>query len=286
MPGESEADYIARQRRLQAEAKERMRQKFGNSSGLSSKGNMMGIGSDPNYNPNSSNTDFDIADVTQTAFSFITSSAKALGDRVAEVSKQLTDENGMAFSTGGSSNNKNQDSGWGNLGASVWSTLTDATNNVVDIVRPPTEDDYKFPRPDNYSGATPTSQTGVSNHGMSSVSSMELSEPSNAGGKNSSWDRLDDMLSGNDKMKSTSANVSSSYSDKNKSISSKVNSSGTLSKDNNTTNETLTSSASNRAQSSSSLYSSDSNNSDNSAKIGKKAAKKLAVDSNDNWDDW
>jgi ADP-ribosylation factor GTPase-activating protein 1 len=51
LPGESEADYVARQRRLQEEARERLRQKFGASSGLSSKGSMQGIGSDASYRP-------------------------------------------------------------------------------------------------------------------------------------------------------------------------------------------------------------------------------------------
>eukprot|EP01036_Dinobryon_divergens_P031117 gene31117-40465_t len=49
LPGESEAAYVARQRQLQNEARERMRQKFGSSKGLSSSGKMQGIGSDPNY---------------------------------------------------------------------------------------------------------------------------------------------------------------------------------------------------------------------------------------------
>ena len=51
LPGETEADYVARQRRLQADAKERMRAKFGNSTGLSSGGVMQGIGSDASYRP-------------------------------------------------------------------------------------------------------------------------------------------------------------------------------------------------------------------------------------------
>lgn len=40
LPGETEADYVARQRKLQEEARERMRKKFGSSSGLSSSGKM------------------------------------------------------------------------------------------------------------------------------------------------------------------------------------------------------------------------------------------------------
>ena len=55
IPGESEAQYIARQRQLQEEARERMRSKFGASKGLSGgRGVMQGIGSDASYNPSQS----------------------------------------------------------------------------------------------------------------------------------------------------------------------------------------------------------------------------------------
>lgn len=55
LPGESEADYVARQRKLQEQARERVRLKFGGSSGLSSGsgGRMQGIGSDSSYRPDS-----------------------------------------------------------------------------------------------------------------------------------------------------------------------------------------------------------------------------------------
>ena len=54
LPGESETDYVARQRKLQEEARERMRAKFGGSKGLNATGQggkMSGIGSDANYRP-------------------------------------------------------------------------------------------------------------------------------------------------------------------------------------------------------------------------------------------
>ena len=54
IPGESEAQYIARQRQLQEEARERMRAKFGASKGLGGGGVMQGIGSDASYQPPSS----------------------------------------------------------------------------------------------------------------------------------------------------------------------------------------------------------------------------------------
>lgn len=64
IPGETEAQYVERQRRLQAEAKERLRQKFGGSSGLSSNGSMQGIGSDANYKRESSSDGFDINQIS------------------------------------------------------------------------------------------------------------------------------------------------------------------------------------------------------------------------------
>lgn len=95
LPGESEADYIARQRRLQEEARERMRQKFGGSSGLSSSGKMQGIGSDPNYRSGTSSPGGNdawpavdvnqIADVSTKAFSYVSSTLSVFGEQVLKV---------------------------------------------------------------------------------------------------------------------------------------------------------------------------------------------------------
>jgi hypothetical protein len=85
LPGESEAAYVARQRLLQEEARERMRQKFGTSNGLRSGGGgggMAGIGSDPNYRPGqssgrSSGTP-DLNEIGANAFSFVSSWADTI----------------------------------------------------------------------------------------------------------------------------------------------------------------------------------------------------------------
>lgn len=72
LPGESQADYIARQNRLQEQARERMRAKFGGSSGLSSAGSrMQGIGSD------SYSTTPDISSHMSGALSFFSSAYEA-----------------------------------------------------------------------------------------------------------------------------------------------------------------------------------------------------------------
>lgn len=88
LPGETEAQYVARQRALQEEAKERMRLKFGGSSGLSSggKSHMQGIGSDAGYRPGSSSSSStymgaidtkmlgdQLSEASNTAFSFVSS---------------------------------------------------------------------------------------------------------------------------------------------------------------------------------------------------------------------
>lgn len=95
LAGESEADYVARQRRLQEEARERMRQKFGASNGLNSSGKMQGIGSDPNYGRGGGGGGNDwpavdvtqIADVSSKALSYFSSTLSVLGEQVVKVSE-------------------------------------------------------------------------------------------------------------------------------------------------------------------------------------------------------
>lgn len=81
IPGETEAQYVERQRRLQSEAKERLRQKFGNSNGLSSNGSMQGIGSDPNYRRGETSAASDSFDLNQISGFF-----SSLGETVSKVS--------------------------------------------------------------------------------------------------------------------------------------------------------------------------------------------------------
>jgi len=90
LEGESEADYVARQRRLQEEARERMRQKFGSSSGLKSGGSMQGIGSDSRQGGgggggvNVNEVTAQLADASQKALSFMSASFSALGEQVSK----------------------------------------------------------------------------------------------------------------------------------------------------------------------------------------------------------
>lgn len=88
-----ESDFVQKELKAREEARERLRQKFGHSAGLSSSGGVMqGIGS--NYQPDNRDSqsfipavDVDkLADVSRTAFSFLSSSLTTLGDSVLKVS--------------------------------------------------------------------------------------------------------------------------------------------------------------------------------------------------------
>ena len=98
LPGESEDDYVARQRRLQAEARERLKAKFGGSSGLSSggKSTMTGIGSDSSYKPGGNSgggggmlgsikteeVTAQLAEASQKAVSWLSTGIAVIGERV------------------------------------------------------------------------------------------------------------------------------------------------------------------------------------------------------------
>eukprot|EP00597_Dinobryon_sp_UTEXLB2267_P004507 CAMPEP_0170058802 /NCGR_PEP_ID=MMETSP0019_2-20121128/1289_1 /TAXON_ID=98059 /ORGANISM="Dinobryon sp., Strain UTEXLB2267" /LENGTH=376 /DNA_ID=CAMNT_0010263835 /DNA_START=354 /DNA_END=1484 /DNA_ORIENTATION=+ len=206
LPGESEADYVARQRLLQNEARERMRQKFGGSSGLSSSGKMQGIGSDPNYGQNKDvggiaipPIDYaQIGEASQKAFSYVTTSLAVLGDQVSKVAIKPAGE-GSAAGAGAT---------WGVLG-DMWTKASEVTGDIVKIINTKDlEDDvfYKFPRP--VAANTPplpptTSSASMSREGSGSTlaskgSSNALSNAAanrRRGSKNDDeWDDLDDLL--------------------------------------------------------------------------------------------
>lgn len=91
----SDEDYVQKELKAREEARERLRQKFGASAGLSSSGGVMqGIGSDSSYQPGpkDSNSSFippvdvdKLADASRTAFTFLSASLSTLGDSVLKV---------------------------------------------------------------------------------------------------------------------------------------------------------------------------------------------------------
>eukprot|EP01039_Chlorochromonas_danica_P015034 gene15034-17632_t len=93
--GGSDEDYVQKELKAREDARERLRQKFGHSAGLSSSGGIMqGIGSDSSYQPGpkDSNSSFipgglpvdvdKLADASRTAFTFLSASLSTLGDSV------------------------------------------------------------------------------------------------------------------------------------------------------------------------------------------------------------
>ena len=112
LPGESEEEYVARQRRLQAEARERLKAKFGASSGLSSGGKsaMTGIGSDSSYKPGgggiggggggggvqgmlggikTEEVTAQLAEASQKAVSWLSTGIAVIGERVGKATEEL-----------------------------------------------------------------------------------------------------------------------------------------------------------------------------------------------------
>mmetsp|Transcript_18822 Transcript_18822/g.41944 ORF Transcript_18822/g.41944 Transcript_18822/m.41944 type:complete len:241 (+) Transcript_18822:194-916(+) len=92
LAGESEADYVARQRRLQEQARDRMRAKFGTSSGLSSGGRMAGLGSDPSYQPGAGGG----GGAGETAFSFVSSWVDSVSKNTQALVQDLQKPKGQA----------------------------------------------------------------------------------------------------------------------------------------------------------------------------------------------
>mmetsp|Transcript_32202 Transcript_32202/g.53795 ORF Transcript_32202/g.53795 Transcript_32202/m.53795 type:complete len:301 (-) Transcript_32202:10-912(-) len=97
LEGESEAQYVARQRRLQEEARERMRKKLSGTGG----GSMAGIGSDPNYVPGGGGG-YGTGGGDGSAFSFVSSWV----DQVSKSTQQLLQENNLTGGGGGGGGNR------------------------------------------------------------------------------------------------------------------------------------------------------------------------------------
>jgi len=94
LTGESDDQYVARQTRLRAEAKARMAAKFGGGGmGGGGRGNMGGVGSDPNYNPNGyGGTDFDANAIAGSVLSGLGSAFGAMSTAASSVTSAVQDE--------------------------------------------------------------------------------------------------------------------------------------------------------------------------------------------------
>lgn len=115
MTEEEKQAWIDEQKRLQDEARERLRQKFGSSSGLSSKGTMGGIGSDPNYKPPSQGggggagvgIDVDINEVSSKALSYLNNTWSLLSEQVVKGTQTLIQETSQLTQSLGQNNGAN-----------------------------------------------------------------------------------------------------------------------------------------------------------------------------------
>jgi ADP-ribosylation factor GTPase-activating protein 1 len=149
LPGESETDYVARQRRLQEEARERMRAKFGASTGLGSGGVMQGIGSDAGYRGGSGKGDsINLSEIGSNTMSYLSTGVGFLGDKL----KTITLADGSTRQVSADSANAGGQAGgsgmWGAVATnatSFWKKASEATANIVqDITRPPGEEEFLF----------------------------------------------------------------------------------------------------------------------------------------------
>lgn len=153
LPGESESDYVARQKKLQDMARERMRAKFGGSAGLN--GKMGGVGSDPSYNPNRAGSQGDLLGHASDAFSFI-------GGAVGKVTDNVKSGEGWNFLKKGASDLWTKTS---NL-ASELTKPEEQTGNVFGL----TPDHFKNSHGSSSSSAAPLPPSRESS--MSRVDSM------------------------------------------------------------------------------------------------------------------
>lgn len=226
LPGETEAQYVARQRRLQEEARARMRAKFGSSSGLSSSGSMQGIGSDPNYRRNtgsSSGGGLDMSQVSE-ALSFVGSSLAVFGEQVTKATQEAIKPVATSMSNSSSyarnDRNSSAESPWASWtanAADLWKQATEVTSDIVDIISKPEEqlkeEEFKFPRPTAGAATPPIPSPGAS---VGSSNTNSASAKVNSGGTDrskksgvasskrgvaadESWDDLDDFDSSNAK---------------------------------------------------------------------------------------
>lgn len=277
LEGETEAQYVARQRKLQEEvqfvpplhvlscntphhregeaspnatttslqARERMRQKFGETNGLKSGGKMQGIGSDPNYGSSGGGGTSNVNEGLSTAFTFMTS----LVDQVSKTTQDLlqkpaskgddqsSSSDDRATPSGGSEHNPDNHP-WAAIASnavSFWKQATEVTSDIVNIITKPVdeEEDFKFPRPGGYSTAATAAPLSTSHASIQKVQSASFStSPTKQSGSSGSlsqqvrnpsvgslrsdesWDNLDEYNLQEDKDKSphsVSVNSSSAH---------------------------------------------------------------------------
>jgi ADP-ribosylation factor GTPase-activating protein 1 len=204
LAGESEADYVARQGRLKADAQQRLRQKFGGSGGLGG-GGMAGIGNSSGYNPATGRIDGDGPDYGAMA-SQVGSTLGRWGSALGAVATQGVSQARSQYSEGGYG--EKAQSGWGSIAAgatSLWSRTSDAVNNLAEQQLGPQESvfDVSHLQSQSTGGMSGTGASSSSNGASSSSSSSSSNynsggfggnPSSNGSGGVGSGSREDDLL--------------------------------------------------------------------------------------------
>jgi len=186
LPGESEADYVLRQKQLQEEARERLRQKFGSSSGLRSSGKMQGIGSDASYNPNNQNNNLALADVSQKAISVLSSSIAIFGEQVSRAKAAYIDplakpKDSNSYSQSDGRVDQANEGGWSsisNTAVNIWQTASNVTLETVSklskgVLDDNDENDLRFPRTAGSLGSSKKME-GLSSNELNRYKNQEI----------------------------------------------------------------------------------------------------------------
>jgi len=127
LQGETDAQYVARQTRLKDEARKRMQAKFGGSGGLGGASGMQGVGSDPNYNPNSGYGSSGTSDLLAGIGSGFGAVMGTAGNIAGSVASKLQDErtlNQVSAAAGG-----------------FWGSLTAGVSQMASVVSQPEQED-------------------------------------------------------------------------------------------------------------------------------------------------
>lgn len=145
-----------------------MRKKFGSSSGLSNKGNMQGIGSDPSYKQssgqNSINMPLDVNDIveaSQNALTFFSTTFTGLGDQITKVLINLLYlpinlysivlQTTQQYLDSSQNNDSGTNDTWSSVSSAAftfWKQANDFSTGLIDQIGKDENVDYHFPRPE------------------------------------------------------------------------------------------------------------------------------------------
>ncbi len=124
LPGESDAQYIARQTKIREEAKARMAAKFGGSGGMNGKRVMGGVGSSPHPSQQSGIGGFDLGSLT-TGIASVTSTAATGFGSAWSIAKDSVNQTATHISS------KSGGTGVSDIGSSLWNSISQVSQEVA-----------------------------------------------------------------------------------------------------------------------------------------------------------